>query len=97
MQTCIALWNPIRIVQAWITTISFMPHLCQVWFAKLMIDWYLVEWGFMDRAGRIRGDSTGPINGTPAEKVWEPLLYRFFCLGYKDFVRFAVFLLSCLC
>jgi len=23
----------------------------------------------------VRGDSTGPTNGTQSEKVWEPLIY----------------------
>jgi len=30
------------------------------------------------------GDSTGPRNGVPSEKVWEPMLYGFLCLGCKD-------------
>jgi len=67
-----------------------MPHLCQVWFTKLNIDRSLVEWGFMEHDGRIRGDSMGPTNGTLAEKVWEPFLCGFFCSGCKDFVTFAM-------
>jgi len=40
----------------------------------------------------VRSDSTVPTNGTTSEKVWEPLLHGFFCLGCKEVVRFAALL-----
>jgi len=30
------------------------------------------------------GGHTGPTSGVPSEKVGEPMLYGFFCLGSKD-------------
>jgi len=32
-------------------TIIFMSHLCQFWFSKLLIEWYLVDWVFLEQGG----------------------------------------------
>ena len=56
----------------------FMPHVCQVCFAKLLIEWYWVDWVFLEQGGfkMVRGENTGPANSTP-EEVWEPLIWMF--------------------
>jgi len=53
----------------------FMPHLRQVWFAKLLIQWFWVDRVFLEQSvfKVVRGKNTGPTNGTRSEKVWEPL------------------------
>jgi len=53
-----------------------MSHLCQVGFAKLLIEWYWVEWVFLEQSvfRMVRGENTGRTNGTRSEKVWEPLV-----------------------
>ena len=57
-----------------------MPHVCQVWFVKLLIEWYWVKWVFLEQGvfKVVRRENLGPTNGTRSEKVWEPLLYRNF-------------------
>jgi len=46
-----------------------MPHLCQVWFAKLLIAWYWVEWVFLKQSvfKVVHGENIGPTNGTRSE------------------------------
>ena len=57
----------------------FMPHVCKVCFAKLLIEWYWVDWVFLEQGGfkMVRGENTGPANGTRPEEVWEPLIWMF--------------------
>ena len=40
----------------------FMPNLRQVWFAKLLIEWYCVDCIFMEQGvfKVVRGENTGP-------------------------------------
>ena len=39
------------------------------------IEWYWVDWVFLEQGvfKVVRGENTGPTNGTRSEKVWEPL------------------------
>jgi len=41
-------------------------------FQTFVIEWYLVDEFSWNKV--VRGDGTGPTNGTRSEKVWEPLL-----------------------
>jgi len=56
----------------------FMSHLRQVWFAKLLIQSFWIDWVFLEQGvfKVVRGENLGPTNGTRSEKVWEPLLYN---------------------
>ena len=64
--------NPIMIVRAWITAISFMPHCVKSGLPNI---WSNEIWSVTAR---------DPQNDVPSEKVWEPMFYGFFCLGCKD-------------
>jgi len=52
-----------------ITTVISHSHFvhgpfCQFWFSKLLVEWYLTDWVFLEESG-----SSGATNGTRSEKL----------------------------